>query len=140
MNLPETISLLHRKMNMELNARLMKYGLSNAKSRLLEYICNNRGITQVELCKELELDKSTVAKILARMESSGLIIKKINPDDVRSFLVFPTSKGIELFPRTREAFLGWTEDVISDMTKAEKELFYKLIGKVTQQAVKICNK
>lgn len=140
MDLPRTISLLHRKMNMELNTRLMKIGLSNAQSRLLKHLHRNGEMTQADLCKELELDKSTVAKALARMESSDLIVKNVNPDDSRSFLVSPTIRAIELFPKTRKVISSWTEDVTSEMTEEEKEMFNTLLDKVAEQAARICNK
>ena len=139
MNLLETISLLNRKMNAELNARLMEIGLTSSKSRLLKHLYNNGEMTQVDLCKELELDKSTVAKALARMEMYGLVAKRTNPDDTRSFLVYPTSKAAEIVPKTREVFSGWAKDVTACMTEAEKELFYELLHKVARQAAMLSN-
>ncbi len=137
MDLPETISLLHRKMNKELNARLMEVGLSNAQSRLLKLLHAKGEMTQIDLCKELGLDKSTVAKALSRMENNGLITKMINPEDTRSYLVFPTAKAIGLLPRTREVLSGWTEDVTSGITEKEKESLFKLIEQMAKQAAKI---
>lgn len=139
MDLTKTISLLHRKMNAELNVRLMKIGLSNAQARLLKHLYNNGEMTQVHLCKELELDKSTVAKALARMEENGLIAKRINPEDSRSFIVSPTPKTTKIVPKTQEVLSGWAQDVTSGMTEREKELLYELLHKVAQQAAVICN-
>lgn len=85
MDLAKTISLLHRKMNKGLNTRLMQIGLSNAQSGLLELLYYNGKMTQADLCEELKLDKSTVAKALDRMEQNGLVTKTVNPDDSRSF-------------------------------------------------------
>lgn len=140
MDLPKVISLLHRKMNTELNTRLRKIGLSNAKSVLLKHLYNYGEMTQADLCRELELDKSTIAKALARLEGNGLIKKQVNPDDTRSFLVSLTPKADQIIPKTQEILLGWTEDVTSGMTETEKELFFKLLNDVTHQAASICNK
>jgi DNA-binding MarR family transcriptional regulator len=137
MELTKTISLLHRKMNKELNVRLMQIGLSNAQSSLLKLLYHNGKMTQTDLCEELKLDKSTVAKALDRMENNGLVTKTINPDDSRSFLVSPTQKAIETIPKAQEVLSGWTEDVTSGMTKKEKEMFFKLIKQAAEQAAKI---
>lgn len=139
MDLPKTISLLHRKMNKELNARLTQIGLSDAQSRLLKLLYHNGEMTQTDLCKELELDKGTVAKKLARMENSGLIEKRINPEDTRSFLVFATGKALGTIPQAQEVLSGWTKDVTSGMSEKEKDLFYKMLHKVAQQAAAICH-
>lgn len=138
MDLPKMISLLHRKMNMDLNERLMKIGLSYAQSRLLKLLYNNGGMTQADLCKELGMDKSTVAKALIPLKKNGFVSKTVNPDDARSFLVFPTQKAIEMIPKTLEIISGWTKEVTSGIAEHERELFYKILHKITQQAVVIC--
>lgn len=139
MDLQKTISLLHRKMNKELNKRLMEIGLSSAQTRLLKHIYSKGVMTQVDLCNELELDKSTVAKALIRMENNGNIEKKINPEDTRSFLISLTPKAEEIVPKTRVILSEWAKDVTAGMTETEKELLYKLLDKVTHQAAEICN-
>lgn len=137
MDLTKTISLLHRKMNKGLNARLMQIGLSNAQSGLLELLYYNGKMTQADLCEELKLDKSTVAKALDRMEQNGLVTKTVNPDDSRSFLVSPTQKAIETIPMAQAVLSSWTEDVTSGMTKKEQERFLKLIKQVAKRAAMI---
>lgn len=137
MDLPKAISLLHRKMNKELNIRLTEIGLSSAQTRLLKHIYNQGEITQIELCNELGLDKSTVAKTLNRMEESGLIEKKINPEDTRSYLISLTPKAQKIVPKTRAILSQWAKDVTAGMTEAEKELLFKLLEKVSQQAANI---
>lgn len=139
MHLSKAISLLHRKMNTELNVRLMEIGLSNGQSRMLKHLYNNGEMTQAKLCKELELDKSTVAKALARMERNGFVTKRINPENTRSFLVSLTPKATQIVPKTREVLSGWTEDVTSDFSETEKELLYELLHKAAHKATAICN-
>lgn len=126
-------------MNMELNVRLMKIGLSNAQSGLLKLLYTNGQMTQTDLCNELEIDKSTVAKMLGRLENNGFVTKTINPDDTRSFLVSPTQKAIEINSETQKILSGWTKDVTVDLTEEEKELFYKMLHKVANQATLIGN-
>ena len=74
------------------------------------------------------------------MENMGLVTKQTNPDDVRSFLVFPTIKAAQIYPKTREVISSWTKDVTSTMTETEKGLFYKLMDTAARQATEICNK
>ncbi|NLL90911.1 MAG: winged helix-turn-helix transcriptional regulator [Ruminococcaceae bacterium] len=133
-DLPQTISLLHRKTNMGLNARLKEIGLSYAQARLLKHLSENSNMIQTDLCNTLGLDKSTVAKLLGRMEDSGLITKSINPEDIRSHLVSLTPKAVELLPKIEKVLLGWNEDVTSSMEEVDREIFYELIDKVARQA------
>ncbi len=140
MNLSTTISLLHRKMNVELNVRLRKIGLSHGMARLLLHLYHHDTMTQADLCRNLEMDKSTVAKLLARMESDGLIEKQVNNLDVRSYTVSLTPKAYKLIPKIQEVMLGWSKDVTAHMSLMEKELFYQMLHEVARKAVSICHK
>jgi DNA-binding MarR family transcriptional regulator len=127
-------------MNMELNARLVKIGLTTAKSMLIRHLYRNGEMTQMDLCKNLGLDKSTVAKTLTRMEGRGLITKKVNPEDSRSLLVSLTPKAADIYPKTQQIVSDWTNDVMAEMTEPEKETFFRLISMVSEQATKIGGK
>jgi DNA-binding MarR family transcriptional regulator len=140
MDLSQTISLLHRKMNMDLNVRLKEIGLSYAQARLVRCLHSNGQMTQADLCKALGLDKSTVAKALRRMETSGFITKQINPDDTRSCLVSLTSGTLALLPQMEKIFSDWTDAVTSGMEGADKDIFFKLIHQAARQAAMLCKK
>ncbi|MFY9520548.1 MAG: MarR family transcriptional regulator [Caldicoprobacterales bacterium] len=140
LDLPQAISLLYRKMNTELNERLGKIGLSKAKSRLLRYLYKHGQMAQIDLSRELDLDKSTVAKVLARLEDQGLVSKMVNPEDTRSFLVSLTPKSEDIIPKSEEVIKGWCDDLTSVLTEGEKQLFYELLYKVSQSATEITSK
>ena len=137
MDFPKTISLLHRKMNMELNERLMDLGLSNAQSGLLKFLYNNGEMTQADLCKQIKIDKSTVAKMLSRLENDGFVVKRVNPEDNRSFLVSLTQKAIKIIPKINMTLSEWTKDVTSSFSGEEKDFFYKMLDRVAHQATSI---
>ncbi|MGI6238336.1 MAG: MarR family winged helix-turn-helix transcriptional regulator [Christensenellales bacterium] len=94
-------------------------------------------MSQIELCKILGLDKSTVAKTLMRMEDRELITKKVNPADSRSYLVSLTPKATALYPKIKKIHANWMKDVTSEMTAPERDEFFKLMKKVTLQAARI---
>ena len=52
---------------------------------------NNGEMTQADLCKQIKIDKSTVAKMLSRLENDGFVVKRVNPEDTCSFW-FPLLK------------------------------------------------
>lgn len=137
MDFIKTISLLHRKMNAELNVRLMEVGLSSAQTGLLKLIYANGQMTQTDLCEELEIDKSTVAKMLARLENNGFVTRTVNPDDTRSVLVSLTQKAIEINLQTKKIITEWTREVTVDLTDKEQEALNKMLNKVAYQATVI---
>lgn len=131
------ISVLYRKMNMLTNVRLAHLGISGAKAIFLFCIRDHKAMSQVEICKELDMDKSTVAKMLMRMEKDGLIQKTVNPEDVRSVRVSLTDKAMELVGQAQKVMNQWVADATSDLTREEQEAFFVLLEQVANKAVRM---
>lgn len=134
MDTAKNISTLYRKMNMNVNAKLAPMGLSSAKAMFLFCIYDHKQMSQVEICRDLDMDKSTVAKMLARLEKDGFIIKKVHPDDVRAFQITLTDKAVALVPRAREIQNEWLNEVTRFLSDLEKQNFFELMERVAATA------
>lgn len=130
MDTPKNISTLYRKMNMIVNNQLAPLGLSCAKAMFLFCLYDHEHLSQVEICRHLDMDKSTVAKMLVRLEKDGLITKTVHPDDVRAFQVSLTNKAMSLIPAAREIHDKWIDSVTGGLTDLEKRNFFELMEKV----------
>ena len=137
MDTPKDISTLYRKMNMSVNAKLAPLGLSSSKAMFLFCLYDHKQMSQVEICRDLEMDKSTVAKMLSRLEKDGFITKSVNPDDIRSFRVTLTDKALALVPQAREIHKNWIDDITGKLTALEKRNFLELLKKVADTANEI---
>src|ERR1700687_4371992 len=60
---------------------------------LLRELWEEEGLTQTELAIRLKLTPPTITKMLQRMEKSGFIQRKPDPDDQRVSRVYLTSAG-----------------------------------------------
>lgn len=130
MDTPKNISTLYRKMHMGVNSRLSPLELSSAKAMFLFCLYDNGTMSQVNICRELDMDKSTVAKMLMRLEKDGFVTKSVNPDDIRSYQVTLTDKAISLIPRAKEIHQLWLEEITSSLTELEKRNFFELLERV----------
>lgn len=137
MDTPKDISTLYRKMNMSVNSRLLPLGLSSAKAMFLFCLYDHELMSQAEICRELDMDKSTVAKMLMRLEKDGLVTKAVNPHDVRSFLVKLTDKAAALVPEARAIHKDWLDAVTGKLTDLEKRNFLELMERVARTANEI---
>lgn len=82
-----------------------KMGVENLKPFHLQIFAHIpfSGITTVELAKKLKISKQAVSKYTKDLIQEGVLIKKENPTDSRSFLIFfDTSKDSSLFRGMRE--------------------------------------
>lgn len=137
MNTPKDISTLYRKMNMRINILLSDIGLSGAKAMFLFCINEHGQMTQTEICNKLDMDKSTVAKMLVRLEKDGFITKERHCDDARAYNVRLTEKALSLIPQALKIQNEWLEQITKVFNNNEKATFYKLIEKAAASANKI---
>ncbi|KMQ81091.1 Transcriptional regulator, MarR family [Candidatus Burkholderia pumila] len=72
----------------------------------LEILQRTSGINQRQLGDELDVDRSTIADLVARMVRNGLIERSDDPADKRSYALFLTAAGKKqlttLRPRVEE--------------------------------------
>lgn len=82
--------------------RLSPFGLTPPQYFVFNALWMGDGVTIGELGDRVSLDSSTLTGIIDRMEKSGYVERKPNPDDRRSALVFLAEKARELGPRILE--------------------------------------
>lgn len=70
-----------------------------AQGQCLRVLAHCDGITQSELADAMFLTRPTVTRILQRMERSGLVERRIDPDDQRHTRVVITSAGRDMAAR-----------------------------------------
>jgi len=67
--------------------------ITSVQYAALEVLQETPGVNQRQLGEKLDVDRSTVADLVARMVRNGLIERADDPDDKRSYVLFLTSTG-----------------------------------------------
>ncbi|WP_455539683.1 MarR family winged helix-turn-helix transcriptional regulator [Terrisporobacter sp.] len=82
----------------KLDEYFSKYGISEGKFTVLMMLYKNseHKLSPLALSKQAEVTKSTMTGLLSGLENQGFIEKIPNPSDQRSYLVYLTSKGIDM--------------------------------------------
>lgn len=71
--------------------------------------CETGGVPQNRFCALLDMDKSTVAKTLSRLEAQGYVRRRAVSGDGRAFDVLPTDRARDVYPfLQKSATTGWT--------------------------------
>lgn len=86
----------NQKLKHEFQLNLKAYDITPEQWGLLGRLWEKNGITQRELSDVSFKDQPTTARILDKLEKKGLICRKANPEDRRTFLIFLTERGWEL--------------------------------------------
>ena len=105
-------------------------GLSTATYLLLRSIHDNPEMTQNELCEHTQVDKATVAKGVAKLESLGYVSRVVDSNDGRIRRLHLTDEGRRRIPSVHAALRRVTEICAADLTNAELEELFELLDRV----------
>ena len=114
--------------------RLKAEGICATHHSFILAICHNKGRSQEQLSRELCLNKSTVARTLNYLEEKGYVVREANPQDKRSFLVYPTDKMLEIYPLVVSITREWNESLCEGISSGELEVFFSVLSKMEQKA------
>ncbi|NLW89210.1 MAG: MarR family transcriptional regulator [Clostridiaceae bacterium] len=95
-----------------------KQVLSETETDIARIIGNKPRTVVGDISKALNLPKSTVTGLIARLEQKGMISRSIHPDDLRTFVLELTSAG---------------RKVVRDHEKNEEEFFAQLIEPLSER-------
>ena len=108
-NLMRMINEIYRCGALYRTVRLESDGLNGLQTAFLMNICSNEGTTQEKIARSLYIHKSTVTRQLAALEEKGYIERRVDENDKRNMLVFPTEKAKEILPKIKLVFREWRE-------------------------------
>ena len=105
-------------------------GLGLSEYEFIHCIRHNPGIRQEGVREKLGLDKAAVARRAANLEKKGYIVRKADPGDGRSKLLFATEKSDKVNNSkvaVEEFFYEW---LMEDITGPEKDLFISVLDRI----------
>ena len=100
-------------------AFLNQFKLSVPRFYTLFHIYNHPGINYIDLTDLLLCTKSNTTRIVRSLQKEGLIDRRNHPDDGRSFQLFLTDAGKDLFERIYPQYLAHINWLMSHFTDAE---------------------
>ncbi|MEU8704679.1 MarR family winged helix-turn-helix transcriptional regulator [Streptomyces sp. NPDC048565] len=111
--------------------RLLKgLGLYPGQEFLMMHLWDTGAVRQAELIKAVDLDPSTVTKMLQRLEQAGHVRRRPDPDDRRAVLVEATEESCALYAEVRGAWSGLEEHTLAGLGSAERAELTRLLAKV----------
>jgi len=90
------------------------------------------GMTQRELCTRMSSDPNTIASLLNRMQSAGVVERSTHEHDRRAHRVCILSKGRDVYEELRVIALQWQADVLETLTERRREQFLKELEMVAE--------
>lgn len=108
------------------------YGVDLTKEQMivLKKLSEQDGINQNELASLTYRDKSSLARLLSKMEAKDYIKRVQSEEDKRNNEVFITSHGTQVFKNTRPIIQGIIDVMEKGLNQSDKMLVISILKKV----------
>lgn len=113
---------------------MRREGVGAAEFDIVHLVRHNPGITQTQVVQALNMDKGAAAKRVASLENKGYLIRKPNPADGRSQLLYAAEAADGLRnskAHIEEVFYTW---LLEDLDREEAEQFCATLDKLYQKS------
>ena len=134
------------QVQVEFEKRLKNYGCSWPQALTIGFIKKfsekNKTVNQKDIAEAYGIKGPSVTSLIKTMEKNGFITRVKNKNDARSYDVFLTEKGEEVFHQVKKAFFEYDGEFskkLSDEDKKEEEIaeINNKIKELEQQIVKV---
>ncbi|WP_353431893.1 MarR family transcriptional regulator [Polynucleobacter sp. MWH-UH23A] len=98
---------------------LRSMGLTMTQFDVIATLGNQPPMTCKELGEKTLVTKGTLTGVLERLESKGILDRKLNPDDARSQMIGLTIEGQKLFERVFPAHLQYLGKAFNQLSAKE---------------------
>ena len=109
---------------------LAEHGLHVGQEMVLVELWESDGLRGGELAARLGVEPPTVTKMLRRLEDCGLVERRPDPSDARSFRVYLTARGRNLEGPVAGCWEHAEEMLLAGLSEEDRRTFYGLLVRV----------
>ena len=129
---PDTFGfLIHdvaRLLRRNFNRHVQSFGMTQEQCRVILHLSRHEGIQQVDLADLLEIKPITLARLLDKLQESGLIERRRNPDDRRAFRLYLTGSAHPVVQRIMTIGAATRADANRDISTADLEKLFSVLS------------
>lgn len=118
---------ISRLISAEYNRVMSPLGLTRAQWRVIVHLHREDGLMQVDLARLLGTGKVAVGGLVDRLEKSGWVERRPDPNDGRSNRVYLTRKGRAIEGQMVRTGAELTRRVLTNLSAAERRELTRLL-------------
>lgn len=105
-------------------------GIGTAEFDFIHLVRHHPGITQTQIRDALKIDKGAAARRAASLEAKGYLVRRENPNDHRSQLLYATEKAEGL--RNSKAAIEQTfyEWLLDELSESDRDSFCRVLNEL----------
>lgn len=134
MNSARQITKIAREAEKAVLLALKDTHVGTAEIDLIHTVRHHPGLTQKELVEILNSDKAAIARRVANLINKGYLIRKNNPEDGRSYLIYPSEQAQNLRNLKDMAENRFYEYLLDGLDKDKQQIFIELLDIIYQRS------
>ena len=109
-------------------------GVGTAEFDFIHLVRHHPGLTQTQVRETLRIDKGAAARRAAHLEAKGYLIRRDNPEDGRSQLLFATPQAEGLRNAKAETESAFYDYLMDGLSESDRETFLNLLDVVYRRS------
>ena len=129
--------LIHRALQLALDIYAEETGpdgLTQRQFAVLEAVSHKAGLTQTDLVRATGIDRSTLADLVARMTTKGLLDREKSAIDARAKAVRLSAAGETALEAARPRVEAADKRIMALLPKGKRDGFLELLGELAGEA------
>lgn len=124
------IGMIARALDSISNIEFKEFYLTKGQYLYLVRICEHPGIIQEKVAEMLKVDRTTAARAIQKLERNGLVEKRDDPHNRKINLLFPTAKGVQIFPYILREHEHSDNVALAGLSEMETDTLFELLQRV----------
>ena len=129
------ISILYRMGLVHISAELDSLDIGKGQHTFLAELFHRDGLSQMELARELNMDKGAVARALVKLERSGYVERVQDQADARIVRVYLSEQARTVQEKLFSVLGNWTDTLTEGFTIEEKDRALDYLRRMTENAM-----
>ena len=125
-----------RLLRREFDQRAKSAGLTRPQWRLLMTLRDREGINQGELAELLLVEPITVCRMVDRLEESGMLVRRADPADRRSWRLYLEPRARRLLEELRPTVMEFLADIFDGIPDDERQATVRTLEKLRANLVR----
>lgn len=109
------------------------FDLTPVQFAALDAICTRPGLDQIGLSGAIAFDRTTIGGVVERLESKGLIDRRVGKTDRRTRELYITDQGCEVLKAVSPAVLRTQDRILEPLSAEERETLLTLLTKLVNE-------
>ena len=135
--------LMHRALQLALDIYSEEAGADGPTQRqfaVMEAVAAKEGLTQTDLVRATGIDRSTLADLVSRMTTRGLLARERSTLDARAKAVRLSPEGLALLEAARPRVAAADKRLLGLLPKGRRDLFLELLSELARAEAKAVKK